>query len=765
MAQIILGSKIEMSISLLQVANDLFNVGKYQEALSSYETAAKLYGERLISANLRICRKRIEAKAKVGKNAVLRPISWSKNKNLGGVLQEGLGIEKIYIVNLSRRLDRFVRVIREMNMHDIACTRVEGVDAKYSIEANRLFNEFKSRNFNEIRNSSKHIPISRLRKYKDILTVGVFGYILSQKKIFEDAKKNKYKKILICDDDIFWHSQALKKIEDISKVLKQEFKILLLGSSEYSDRSNPEFIKSFVKDSEMLYHPIPGKTCGSFAVVYDISVYGEILKAIEEADGPFDNVALGSIYEKYGNECFSVTPAICIPNVDDSDIRNSERTQISHSERMNWETLRFREFKRDFNVGIIATSFTSLNLISKVRAEIYPGINLRIFYLSEDGFRVVIPGHEFFPKDEQPRSLEWNDVTQFKLLLEHHKLPDIDIAISWPEEKEITGGNVIKALSKILEEINTEHIPSGFYHSHFYCTEYRRKIQNGKHSIIIPCYRNIDESIATIQSALLQDANDFEVIVVNDNPGNKCFEKALKEKLKPWADMQKRRNILNNLVIVEHKKNRNAAAARNTGMMHSNGEWITFLDDDDYFEPNRLSAVESILQLSEENYGACYCGYTGNWNGKIDMNRFPEGNLGDKVIALKYADHYMCTNTITFKRAALEELGGFDESYIRHQDLELMTRFFVKFEIKAVKQFLVKNRPVKVNPTFKVDTQALVQLKIKFLRDLRDILNCKEADFIEDILDAHVCDIFKNQKDTPQEVKDITRSMLQEVVL
>jgi len=111
-----------MSANLLQAANNLFNIGKYEEALSSYEAATKLYGEGLILANLKICRKRIEAKVKVGKNAALRPISWSKNKNLGGVLQEGLGIEKIYIVNLSRRLDRFVRVIREMNMHDIACT-------------------------------------------------------------------------------------------------------------------------------------------------------------------------------------------------------------------------------------------------------------------------------------------------------------------------------------------------------------------------------------------------------------------------------------------------------------------------------------------------------------------------------------------------------------------------------------------------------------------------------------------------------------------
>lgn len=219
------------------------------------------------------------------------------------------------------------------------------------------------------------------------------------------------------------------------------------------------------------------------------------------------------------------------------------------------------------------------------------------------------------------------------------------------------------------------------------------------------------------------------------------------------------------MIVIEHKRNRNASAARNTGMLYSNGEWVTFLDDDDYFEPSRLSAMEDILQSSEENYGACYCGYTGNWNGKVDINRFPEGNLGDKVVALKYTDHYMCTNTVTFKRAALEKLGGFDEGYVRHQDLELMARFFEKYKIKAVKQFLVKNRPVKVSSTFKADPQILAQLKIKFLKDLGNIVNCKEIGFIENILDAHVYDIFKNQKDTPQWVKDIVRSMLQEVTL
>jgi glycosyltransferase involved in cell wall biosynthesis len=754
-----------MSINLIQSANKKYNAGLFEEALIDYEKAALEYGENLVRANIKICRKKIENAVKQKSSATYLLCVESKNdENLGHFLREGLGIEHIYIVNLSRRLDRFVRAIREMNVHDLACTRVEGVDAKYSILAQKLFTDFKARPVTEKRKSSAHISTSRLKRFKNVLTVGAFGYLLSQKKVFEDAKKNGYKKILVLDDDVFWHSQSKEKIIQLSQRIGDSYKLLLLGSSEYSERDSEEFTAAFVQESEYLYHPIPDRTCGSFAVAYDNSVYNEVLDAIAEADGPFDNVTLGSLYTRFRDECFAVTPAICIPNVDDSDIRESERTQIAHSERMSWETLRFLEFKRDFNIGIIASSFSSLKLVAKLKKAIFPGVNISIFYPTEDGLRPVIPGHEFAPKDEQVKAFKWSEKNFFRSLIDDYNLPSADIYISWPEEREITGENVIKEVSNILQLVNLKESKSGLLGSYFYCAEYKKKTKKGRHSIIIPCFRSIDESLETIKSALLQDASDFEVIVINDNPETKDFVKTLQARLKKWSTAIKMENLLDRLIVLEHKINRNASAARNTGLFSSSGEWVSFLDDDDYFEPDRLSAVESTLVMSGNDVGACYCGYTGKWNGEVNMDRFPEGNLREKVISLKYTDHYMCTNTVTFKRTALEEIGGFDEGYKRHQDLELMARFFEKYEIKAVKKFLVKNRPAVVSPTFKGDIRELSRLKLKFLRDLAPTLDKKDSKLLESVINAHVADILKKHKDASIEMRSLACAMLEEVL-
>lgn len=756
-----------MNTQAFKKANDHFRSGEYKEALNHYERVAHIYGADLVSANIEICKKKILEDRKRFDQAV--PAESSKGTNLAVPLFNRLGIEKIYIVNLSRRPDRLVRIIREMNKHGLACERIDGIDANYSAEAKSNLVTLKERATQEKRKSSSHIPSSVRESYKTILTAGVFGYLLSQKKVFEDAKAKGYKKILVLDDDIFWHSQAFERLNEISEVICRDYKVLLLGSSEYADRDSPEFTSSFLKESKHLYHPIAGKTCGSFSVVYDQSVYDEILEAISEADGPFDNVTLGSIYSKYKNDCFSVTPAICIPDVDDSDIRKSERSQISHSERMHWETLRFREFKSSFTINIVVTSFRCLNLISKISKEPYPGIIVRIFYPSPDGLRPVIPGREFFPLDEQCQITNINNTEQFDLLNEQFAFPRADLLISWPDHQEITAENIAVTACNILQHINKNHKTNGQLGLNFYRTASSQRMIPGRHSVIIPCFRGVDEAIPSITSALLQDAKNFEVIVVNDNPCAKNFEAALRSKLldldSPHAGQKLTKLLAERLIVIDHKKNRNAAAARNTGLLHSRGEWITFLDDDDYFESQRLSAVEKTLIESGDEVGACYCGYTGNWNGATkNLDRFPEGNLREKVITLRYAEHYMCTNTITFKRNALEDIGGFDEGYNRHQDLELMARFFENYEIKSVKLFLVKNRPSPVSPTFDANLVSLARLKAKFLKDLAPTLEKSNAALIQSILNAHVSDIFKQQKDPSEEARMIAHAMLEEML-
>ncbi|MEE0974576.1 MAG: glycosyltransferase [Muribaculaceae bacterium] len=102
-----------------------------------------------------------------------------------------------------------------------------------------------------------------------------------------------------------------------------------------------------------------------------------------------------------------------------------------------------------------------------------------------------------------------------------------------------------------------------------------------KISVIIPIY-NVEKYLPQcLDSILAQTFTDFELILVNDGSkdrsGNICDEYAQKD----------------SRIVVIHKENGGASSARNRGLDIAKGEWISFIDSDDYVTPNLLSNLTS----------------------------------------------------------------------------------------------------------------------------------------------------------------------------
>lgn len=97
------------------------------------------------------------------------------------------------------------------------------------------------------------------------------------------------------------------------------------------------------------------------------------------------------------------------------------------------------------------------------------------------------------------------------------------------------------------------------------------------HSIIIPFFKDYAFIGQAVNSVLMQGLSDFEIIVVNDNPGE--FSQSFLAELKFPEDVK----------IVTHQTNRGLSAARNTGLASSSGDFIAYLDADDYFLPGGLA--------------------------------------------------------------------------------------------------------------------------------------------------------------------------------
>lgn len=122
-------------------------------------------------------------------------------------------------------------------------------------------------------------------------------------------------------------------------------------------------------------------------------------------------------------------------------------------------------------------------------------------------------------------------------------------------------------------------------------------------SVIIPVY-NVEEFIfKTVKSVMDQDYKNIEIILVDDgSPDNSA--KIIDELAKK-----------DDRIIYVHKDNGGVSSARNVGLRMASGEYVTFIDGDDWVEPNYISY---LLNLVESN--KCQIGMNKNNYSDYNMN-------------------------------------------------------------------------------------------------------------------------------------------------
>ena len=236
-------------------------------------------------------------------------------------------------------------------------------------------------------------------------------------------------------------------------------------------------------------------------------------------------------------------------------------------------------------------------------------------------------------------------------------------------------------------------------------------------TVIIPTYKRSDNLLQTIDSVLKQTYSNIEIIVVDDNGRGTDCQKRTEEKLKKYVS-------LGRIVYIAHTVNRNGATARNTGFCISKGDYINYLDDDDELLSDKISMQVKALHGTEKQVGACYCNSiirTKGRHGDLEFktNLKVEGNLCLGYLVGRY---FFNTSSILFKRESIEKLNGFDETFIRHQDYELMTRFFTFYKIICCSEKALLIYDLTKNRTYIHSAGKDILLKEKFLRDLKPYL-------------------------------------------
>lgn len=230
-------------------------------------------------------------------------------------------------------------------------------------------------------------------------------------------------------------------------------------------------------------------------------------------------------------------------------------------------------------------------------------------------------------------------------------------------------------------------------------------------SVVMPTYKRSDQLCRAIDSVLNQTYTNIELLLVNDNEPNDSFTANLLRTVEKYQTDSRFHLIL-------QERHINGAVARNVGIRQARGEYIAFLDDDDWWENVKIEhQVQKLNQLSDE-WGVVSCKIRRYKDEKViaALPRYDNGYVYKDILMLM-ADY--ATGTLLIRHTALDDAGYFDEELLRHQDLQLLVNITYKYKLFQLNEYLhccdigdAQNRP---------DVEKIIRTKKAFFNSINDI--------------------------------------------
>ena len=228
-------------------------------------------------------------------------------------------------------------------------------------------------------------------------------------------------------------------------------------------------------------------------------------------------------------------------------------------------------------------------------------------------------------------------------------------------------------------------------------------MNNKKVSIIVPVYNVENYLERCVNSIINQTYKNLEIILINDGSSDNSPKICDK-----FAEQDKR-------VKVVHKENGGVSSARNKGLDIATGDYVEFVDSDDYIEPN---CVETLVNKIQDN-DLVICGYNLK-NNKNTMMAFEEESVLDFRINqkqfFKAFKQFMINspcNKLYKKELITTE---FDVNYSLGED----TLFNLQYLKKCSNVALIKE--VLYNYNY-LNENSLVHTKVNTLKDFKNYWN------------------------------------------
>ena len=261
-------------------------------------------------------------------------------------------------------------------------------------------------------------------------------------------------------------------------------------------------------------------------------------------------------------------------------------------------------------------------------------------------------------------------------------------------------------------------------------------------SVIVPIFNAEKYLHRCIKRILAQDYTDYELLLIDDgstdNSGTICDEYAIKD----------------NRIRVFHKENGGVSSARNWGLDNAIGEYIMFVDSDDYMLPGMLEVMVSTLKAKSADLVVCGTTETGGgyWRPIADVD-YSINQLKENFVSLLHTELLSPPWNKIYKKEIIGS-NRFCEDISFGEDL----LFNIQYLEKCENIFLIKESPfyhekenenslvVKFNRNRLLDIEKVwivvdrfsedkEGLYFKYLRDLtvyvRQLLKTKQYSWLE----------------------------------
>ena len=195
-------------------------------------------------------------------------------------------------------------------------------------------------------------------------------------------------------------------------------------------------------------------------------------------------------------------------------------------------------------------------------------------------------------------------------------------------------------------------------------------------SVVIPTYRRNENLPHAVESVANQSYGNIELLIVDDGSPT-----PITETLTHVPD-----DRLTRVNFIRHSTNRGANVARNSGIRAATGEYIAFLDDDDWWDEEKVKKQVDTFTHAGSDVAVVYTGLRASGpNGTTVTHPSAEGDvLGDLLRGVNFGQF----SSVMVRATAIDDAGLPDERFPAWQDREWLFRLAQHGEFKPVREVL-----------------------------------------------------------------------------